>query len=194
MSLVITHARALDARGEQEDAWAHVDGGYIVETGTGRGPAAGTVIDAHGAWLTPGFIDLHAHGGGGSSFEGGAEAISDALAVHRAHGTTRSVISLVANPVGDLVRALDQVAELADLDPLVLGSHLEGPFLAPTRAGAHNSSHLRAPAPEDIQQLLRAARGTLRQVTVAPELPGALEAIDSFVAAGVVVAVGHTEP
>jgi N-acetylglucosamine-6-phosphate deacetylase len=113
--------------------------------------------------------------------------------VHRAHGTTRSVLSLVANPVGALEASLAAIADLTERDPLVLGSHLEGPFLAPARKGAHNPDFLASPAPATVERLAAAARGTLRQVTLAPELPGALDAVGALAAAGAVVAVGHTE-
>ncbi|WP_290806639.1 N-acetylglucosamine-6-phosphate deacetylase [Herbiconiux sp.] len=151
------------------------------------------VVDAAGGWLTPGFIDLHGHGGGGFAFDDGADAIRSALAEHRAHGTTRSVISLVANPPHVLAASLDAIARLAADDPTVLGAHLEGPFLAPSRKGAHNPDFLGVPTRHVLKQLLEASEGRLVQVTIAPELPGALEAIDTFVASGVVVAVGHTD-
>jgi len=160
-------------------------------------PASGDdeveVVDAAGLWLTPGFIDLHGHGGGGFAFDDGADAIRSALAVHRAHGTTRSVISLVANPPHVLAASLDAIARLAADDPTVLGAHLEGPFLAPSRKGAHNPDFLGVPTRHVLRQLLEASEGRLVQVTIAPELPGALEAIDTFVASGVIVAVGHTD-
>jgi N-acetylglucosamine-6-phosphate deacetylase len=196
---VIVHgARKCDVDGEADLFWVVFDGDRISAAGHGTGWAehvsAGTdVVDAAGAILTPGFIDLHGHGGGGYSFDDGAEAIGRALAVHRAHGTTRSVLSLVANPVVTLERSLAAIADIAERDPLVLGSHLEGPFLAPGRKGAHNPDFLISPSAVVTAQLAAAARGTLRQVTIAPELPGALEAIAAFADAGVVVAVGHTE-
>ncbi|HEX9043293.1 MAG TPA: N-acetylglucosamine-6-phosphate deacetylase [Trebonia sp.] len=196
---VIVHsARKCDVDGEAADSWLVFDGDRIAAAGTGAGWAAhavagAAVTDAAGGLLTPGFIDLHGHGGGGASFDDGAGAIGRALAVHRAHGTTRSVLSLVANPVGALERSLTVIADLAERDPLVLGSHLEGPFLAPSRKGAHNPDFLSAPSPAAVERLVAAARGTLRQVTLAPELPGALDAIGALTAAGAVVAVGHTE-
>jgi N-acetylglucosamine-6-phosphate deacetylase len=196
---VIVHgARKCDVGGEADGFWVVFDGDRITATGSGAGWAAhagaGTdVVDAAGAVLTPGFIDLHGHGGGGFSFDDGADAIGRALAVHRAHGTTRSVLSLVANPVGALERSLTVIADITHRDPLVLGSHLEGPFLAPGRRGAHNPDFLAGPARAVVERLVAAARGTLRQVTIAPELPGALDAIPALAQAGVVVAVGHTE-
>ena len=202
---VIVHgARKCDVDGEADGFWVVFDGDRITATGDGTGWAAhagraADVVDAAGAVLTPGFIDLHAHGGGGFSFDdaasgdGSADALCHALAVHRAHGTTRSVLSLVANPVAALERSLAAIADLAERDPLVLGSHLEGPFLAPGRRGAHNPDFLISPSPSVTGRLAAAARGTLRQVTIAPELPGALDATAALAEAGVVVAVGHTE-
>ena len=196
---VIVHgARKCDVDGEADRFWVVFDGDRITVAGHGTGWAehlspGADVVDAVGAVLTPGFIDLHGHGGAGYSFDDGAEAIERALAVHRAHGTTRSVLSLVANPVETLERSLAAIAGIAQRDPLVLGSHLEGPFLAPGRKGAHNPDFLINPSAAVTEQLAAAARGTLRQVTIAPELPGALEAIAALADAGVVVAVGHTE-
>jgi N-acetylglucosamine-6-phosphate deacetylase len=196
--VVVHGARKCDADGEAGDFWAVFDGDRITAAGTGADwavHAAGCaeVTDAAGGLLTPGFIDLHGHGGGGASFDDGTEAIERALAVHRAHGTTRSVLSLVANPAAVLEASLTAIADLAQRDPLVLGSHLEGPFLAASRKGAHNPDFLAAPTPAAVERLVAAARGTLRQITLAPELPGALDAIPVLTAQGVVVAVGHTE-
>ncbi len=190
MSTVFEHARKLDAHGEVDDFWMLVDGDTITATGHGAGPEADLRVDVGGQWLVPGFIDLHCHGAGGFSFDDGAAAIASALAVHRAHGTTRSLISLVANPLSVLKDSLATIAGLSD--PLVLGAHLEGPFLEAEHRGAHNRDYLREPLPSDVAELLNAAAGTLRQITLAPDLPNALEAIEVLVEAGVTVAVGHT--
>ncbi|AYG02892.1 N-acetylglucosamine-6-phosphate deacetylase [Gryllotalpicola protaetiae] len=196
--LVVHSARKIDAAGEIDGFWFAAYAGTITATGSGEGwrtraSATSSVVDAHGRHLVPGFVDLHGHGAGGFAFDDGAYAISKALAVHRAHGTTRSVISLVANPVDELSESLTAVADLVAEDELVLGSHLEGPFLAAERKGAHNPEFLIDPSPAAVERLIAAARGTLRQITLAIERENALEAIDVFVEAGVQVAVGHTE-
>ena len=101
---IVTNARLLDADGPRE-GWLILHGDRIAATGlTGRDaqPATTIVLDLHGRTVTPGFIDLHGHGGGGASYDNGADEIATALAVHRAHGRTRSVISLVANPLVDV--------------------------------------------------------------------------------------------
>lgn len=197
--LLIHSATKVDVDGQQDAFWLHAVDGVIRSTGTGDEwrsiPVGddGSVHDARGGHLTPGFIDLHVHGGGGSSFDDGREAIGRALAVHRAHGTTRTLISLVSNPVDALVASLEGIADLVAEDPLVLGAHLEGPFLSVDKKGAHDPGALIEPSPAVVERLIDASRGTLRQITIAPELPNALEAIQVLVEAGVVVAVGHTD-
>ena len=102
------------------------------------------------------------------------------------------MISLVANPVETLRQNLATIADLCDADPLLLGAHLEGPFLESEHRGAHNPAYLQDPQPAVVAELLEAARGCIRHMTVAPDLPNAMETIEILVEAGVVVAVGHT--
>ncbi|MEF2976180.1 N-acetylglucosamine-6-phosphate deacetylase [Subtercola sp. YIM 133946] len=198
MSVVIHGATKIDADGIVDDFWIAFSPQAILATGTGNGwygwgtaPGA-TVVDATGRVATPGFIDVHAHGGGGHAFDDGPGEITAALATHRRRGTTRSVISLVTNPLDALHASLAAVADLIERDPLVLGSHLEGPYLSPENRGAHHPDHLRTPDAAQIADLVDAARGTLLQLTLAPELPGALDAIEQLTGDGVVAAVGHT--
>lgn len=195
MTTVIHSVRLVDDETITDDAWVAFTDGMVSASGTGsdwrRMPVADD-IDGRGRHLTPGFIDLHGHGGGGVSYDDGAEAIAHARAVHRAHGTTRAVVSLVTASLDDLCSRVAVVAEVSDHDPTVLGSHLEGPFLDPARKGAHTERLLRDPDAASIGRLLQAGRGTIRQVTLAPELPGATDAIRQLVESGVVAAVGHT--
>lgn len=193
VTLLLHSALLTDERGEQPDGWVLIEGDTIAAVGAGEAPDADERVDLAGARVVPGFVDIHGHGGGGHSYDDGGAELAAALATHRALGTTRSVISLVANPLASLRSNLAEIAELAATDPLVLGSHLEGPFLAPGKRGAHHVDYLRDPDPIAVEELIDAAAGTLRQITIAPELPGADEAIDAFVSAGVRVAVGHTE-
>jgi len=186
-------AQAVDARGTTTDAWVLIEADGIRAVGAGRtAPEADRMLDLGDATLLPGFVDLHVHGGAGGSHDDGADGIRAAVALHRRHGTTRSVLSLVANPVPDLVRSLGAIRAAMAADPTVVGAHLEGPFLSPHAAGAHAHEHLVDPTPARIEALLEAGEGVLRQVTIAPELDGALDAIRRLVAHGVVAAVGHT--
>ncbi|TPW74661.1 N-acetylglucosamine-6-phosphate deacetylase [Schumannella soli] len=195
MSVLLHSGRRVDARGEVDDAWLLLEGERITRTGRGvsSAPYADESIDLDGARILPGFVDIHGHGGGAAAYDAGGEELERALAAHRPHGTSRQVVSLVANPLEQLERSLRGIAELSRRDPRVLGAHLEGPFLSPDHKGAHNPEFLIEPSADAVGRLLAAADGTLRQITIAPELPGALEAITRFSAEGVAVAVGHTD-
>lgn len=195
MTTVIHSVRLIDDGAVTPDAWIAFADGLVQATGTGEAwrelPAA-DVIDGHGAHLAPGFVDIHGHGGAGASFDDGVEAIRTARAMHLAHGTTRAVVSLVTASIDDLARRVAVVADLVERDATILGSHLEGPFLDVAHKGAHTESLLRPADAASVARLVDAGRGTVRQVTLAPELPGGLDATAQFVAAGVAVAVGHT--
>ncbi|WP_394552877.1 N-acetylglucosamine-6-phosphate deacetylase [Agromyces sp. MMS24-JH15] len=210
---VIHSARLVDVDGIVDDAWVRFEGDRVAARGTGDGwredaptgtdsttgtdapttpPGPVDVVDAAGRTLAPGFIDLHVHGAGGAAVEGGAAAIDTLLAVHSAHGTTRSVLSLVSAPVDVLAGRLATIAEASRRDPRVLGAHLEGPFLDDGFRGAHDPAALRTADAAAVDALLEASEGELRQITIAPEHPGATDAIRRFAAAGAAVAVGHT--
>jgi N-acetylglucosamine-6-phosphate deacetylase len=202
MSTCIHSVRLVDAGRKVEDAWVRFEGGRVAAVGIGESWRRfaqphdeiidGTEAAGPGAVLTPGFIDIHGHGGGGASYDDGPDAIRTARALHRAHGTTRAVISLVTAPLEMLEQRAAMVADLTETDPDVLGSHLEGPFLDPEHKGAHDEALLCAPQPVQVDRLLESGRGTIRQVTLAPELPGGLHAIRAVVAAGAAAAIGHT--
>ena len=200
MTVHVIHSARLVSEGRTaRNAWVLFDGDRVGATGTGddwvaavAGAPDAVVTDADGGWLTPGFIDLHGHGGGGAAFDDGRDAIRTALDLHQRHGTTRFVVSLVTATVAQLAERVAAVAALAAEDPRVLGSHLEGPFLDVAHKGAHDPALLRSATPPDIDLLLEAAQGTLCQITLAPELPGGMAAVRAFADAGVAVAVGHT--
>jgi len=194
---VIHSARLVSGHDTVTDAWVRFEGDRVAARGLGDAwrdglPVEASATDAAGRTLVPGFIDVHCHGAGGASVEEGPEAIERVLAVHTAHGTTRSVLSLVTAPVEVLAEQLGVIASVAAVDPRVLGAHLEGPFLDHEFRGAHDPLELRAADAASVERLLDASGGMLRQITLAPERPGATEAIARFVDAGVAVAVGHT--
>lgn len=183
---VLTPARVL------APGWVHVDGDRIVEVGSGVPPGAPD-LSLPGATVVPGYVDTHVHGGGGASFDGGdPDASATAVRAHLAHGTTTMVASLVTDGPSALDASVRALADLVD-DGLLAGIHLEGPWLSPRHAGAHDPALLADPGPEAVAGLLEAGRGHVRMVTLAPELAGGLDAIRRLTDAGVAAAVGHTD-
>ncbi|MEV6600582.1 N-acetylglucosamine-6-phosphate deacetylase [Actinoplanes sp. NPDC051346] len=160
------------------------------------GPTILTVAehaDAGDDVIIPGFVDLHCHGGGGHTFtRGDAGDAAKAAAFHLRHGTTTMLASLVSSPY-ELMR--DATAAYLPLVSrgVIAGIHFEGPYLSAARCGAQNPEFLRDPSLEELGALVALAAGAIRMVTIAPELPGALDAIRYLAAHDVVAALGHTD-
>lgn len=198
---VFAGGRVLTPDGVVEPGWVAVTNGLITGCGEGPPPDVGpSVVDLAGRWLVPGFVDLHVHGGGGHTVTAGDPAdAAAAMAFHRRHGTTTSLLSLVTGPVDALEAAIGRLAGLVEADRspdgspgAIAGIHLEGPFLSRLACGAHDPDRLRAPDLDVVARLVDAGRGTVRMVTLAPELDGALAAIEHLVGRAVIAAVGHT--
>ena len=189
--------RVVTPEGVLSDAWVQLDGGRVVATASARPDRDTPVVDLQGAWLLPGYIDLHMHGGGGHSVSDSLHAMEQAVGFHRSHGTTGTLVSLVTAPEEALSEQLRWARELAQRGPTrhghVLGSHLEGPFLSPRRCGAQNEAHMLAPDQGLLERLWSVAGDTLRMVTLAPELPGALPLIEGLSQGGVIAAMGHSD-
>ena len=170
--------------------------GVIATIGKGPPPRPPDVRLDSGV-LVPGFVDLQVNGYFGAEFEAVRPGEWRMIAARLPEtGTTAFMPTFVTAPVPQLASALGQAARLAS-EPApgarVLGVHLEGPFISPLWAGAHNKDWVTDPAPEAISELLDAAGGILKIVTLAPELPGALDAITRLTEAGVVVSIGHSD-
>ncbi|MDX1888841.1 N-acetylglucosamine-6-phosphate deacetylase [Mycolicibacterium sp. 050158] len=190
--MLLTAATVLTGRESLRPGWIEMSDGGVTAVGAGAPPRAPDhALGA--ATVVPGFVDTHLHGGAGANFSTAVHSETvTAVGLHRRHGSTGLVASLVTADPDELLR---QVGELAgDVRAgLIDGIHLEGPWLSTSRCGAHRPDLMRDPDPDEIDRLLDAASGAIRMVTIAPERDGALAAIRQLVAAGVVVAVGHTE-
>src|SRR6476469_137024 len=162
-----------------------------VTAGDGPPPGAGAAERVSGTML-PAYVDLHCHGGGGTAFTDlRDDAAAAAAEHHHAHGSTSLLASLVPMSQRDLERGVAMLAELAD-DGLVDGIHLEGPWLAEARCGAHDPTLLRDPSLAEVERLIELGRGHLRQVTLAPERAHGLDLVRWLTTAGIHAAIGHT--
>ena len=188
--MLLTAATVLTGTEVLRPGWLEVDGGVITAVGAGE-PARPADHDLGATTVVPGFVDTHVHGGGGGSFSH-PDQIAAAVDLHRRHGTTTLVASLVTESPDDLLRQVRDLAEHVRAGEIA-GIHLEGPWLAAERCGAHDPGLLRDPDPTELDRVLSAGGGTIRMVTLAPERAGGLEAVRRVVDAGAVAAVGHTE-
>ncbi|MBE3573474.1 MAG: N-acetylglucosamine-6-phosphate deacetylase [Moorella humiferrea] len=162
---------------------------------TGRGHR-GTIVDVSGRYVCPGFIDLHVHGGGGHGFDWQQpwSEWEQVARVHAAHGVTSLLATVpVPHDAHLLYEFRREMAGKRLAGSTIFGLHLEGPYLSPVRRGCWPESSLRLPWPDNCRALLEAAGHALKIITMAPELPGAMECISLLKAAGVVVAMGHTD-
>jgi N-acetylglucosamine-6-phosphate deacetylase len=207
MQPIVIHAdRAFTPFEEIPDALVVIQGSKIAAVGR-KGkvdlPRGAREIAASGRTVVPGFVDVHIHGAGGHDvMEGTREALEIFTATVAAHGTT----SLVATTVtASEKETRDSIAGIAhfilntsqyparELSAEILGIHFEGPFISPARRGVHPAKWIVPPSPELLAQLLKEARGTAQILTLAPEIPGALELISKARQAGLVVSLGHTD-
>ncbi len=178
------------------DVLVRIDGERIagvtpVEPGT-EPPREAVGAERVTGTMLPAYVDLHCHGGGGSAFTDlDDEAAASAARHHHAHGSTSLLASLVTMSLRDLERGVAMLAELCD-DGLVDGIHLEGPWLAEARCGAHDPALLRDPSLAEVERLLALGRGHVRQVTLAPERDRGLDLVRWLTTAGVHAAIGHT--
>jgi N-acetylglucosamine-6-phosphate deacetylase len=187
----MTSAQALSGTILTPTGWVHgsieFDSRIIaIRGGPIRAPGAEPVI-------LPGFVDLHVHGGDGADFMDGGDGADTAARLHARHGTTSLLATTVTAPRAELERALGELGprlrQRAPGAARVLGVHLEGPFVNPDKLGAQ-PAHARTGTLEEVQALDSLAR--VRVVTLAPELPGALELVRALARAGVTVQLGHT--
>lgn len=172
--------------------WLQTTGRQILACGAGAAPRPAD-SDFPNSIVVPGFIDMHVHGGGGGSYaNGNLQEVARAAAFHLRHGTTTTLASLVTAAPAQLVDAVRELAE-ATHRGIVAGIHLEGPWLSTAQCGAHDRTQIRDPDLAEIDAVLAASGGAIRMVTLAPERPGSAAAIQRFLDADVVVAVGHTD-
>ena len=190
--MIVTAAQVVTPARILAPGWLLLVADRIADLGEGPPPCSPD-LDLGDAVVVPGFVDLHVHGGGGASFDAGtADAAAVVADAHLAHGTTSMAASLVTDTPDRMTAAVRELGLLVQ-DGRLAGIHLEGPWLSPQRSGAHQPGSLAHPDPASVDTLLTAGNGAVRMVTLAPELPGGVDAVRRLDDAGVLAAVGHTD-
>ena len=205
MRTIFTAKRLYSPYDEILDPLVHVEDGKISKVSWRSAesvPANANVVDFADAAIAPGFLDIHIHGGAGIDVMRAAASEMPRLNKFLAsHGVTGYFPSTVAAPMDQTCIALGRLAdaiestESSDSGPEAhpLGIHLEGPFLSHKRRGVHPPEYLLPPTLENFDRLWQAARGHVRMITIAPELPGALDVIREAARRGVCVSIGHSD-
>jgi N-acetylglucosamine-6-phosphate deacetylase len=171
------------------------DGGRIVALGDAL-PASGAVVDLRGHYLSPGFVELHVHGGDGADFmDGTAEAFRTVCRCHARHGTTSLTPTSTVATFADYLKFLKLCDELRDAQTggaRILGGHLYGPYFHPPAKGCHPSLEFLRPNVERDDELLEFAGRGLVTLTIAPETPGTERLAREAADRGLLVTAGHS--
>lgn len=191
--MILTNGRLILADGVR-DGWEVVcDGAKISEVREAQHHRAADAIDLGGNYLAPGFIDLHVHGAlGRDTMEASVEAFRTICQYHGSGGTTSLLLTTATAPMPEIVRVLDAVRTSRGELPQITGVHVEGPFISRERAGAQRKEFIRDPDAASVEQLLEHA-DVMRRVTLAPELPGAIGAIERLRGRKIEVSGGHSD-
>ena len=151
------------------------------------------IVDLDGNYLAPGFIDLHVHGAiGRDTMEASAEAFRAICDFHSSGGTTSLLLTTATAPLDAIVDVVKAVRDCRSSIPQIAGVHIEGPFISKAKCGAQRAEFIQDPSPVAVRRLLEHA-DVIKRITIAPELPGALEAIENFRVRKVSVSGGHSD-
>lgn len=189
----IVHAKILLPCGCWTDGTCAFENGVLCYVGKEPLKNTQTILDAQGAYLLPGFIDLHCHGGMGYDFmDATPKQMEEIAQFHLRHGTTTLVASTMTDTWESLYEALNRTAVLIKSDTSIHGVHLEGPWLNPNQCGAQDMQKMDTP---DISRLqdLKEKYPFIERISVAPELPGGMEVGRLGAQMGIVMSVAHTD-
>lgn len=186
---------------EIENPVVVIEDGYVLSVSSRaatRMPENAHYLDFADAILAPGFIDIHVHGGAGHDvMQPGEDALANMECHFARHGVTSYCPTTVTAPLDRTLESLVRLALSRKLDrdssrARPLGVHLEGPFISHAKRGVHPVEHLLDPSPELFRKLWDAAEGGVSVMTIAPEIPGAVETIHAAALLGVCVSLGHS--
>ena len=190
--MIFTNARLIFPDGVREGLELAVEEGKISAIREQTQARGEEIVDLGGNYLSPGFIDLHVHGAlGRDAMEASAEAFGAICDFHARGGTTSLLLTTTTAPIDRLVEVLGAVRDCRSSISAIAGVHVEGPFISKAKCGAQRAEFIQDPSLNRVQQLLEHA-DVIKRITIAPELPGALEAIRNFHTHAISVSGGHS--
>lgn len=191
--MILTNARLILPDGIRDGLEVVAAEGKITAIREQTHPRPKDVIDLHGNYLAPGFVDLHVHGAlGRDTMDASGEAFRSICNFHASGGTTLLLLTTATAPMDKLVEVLNAVRDCRSSNDAIAGVHVEGPFISKAKCGAQRAEFIQEPSQMAVQQLLDYA-DVIKRVTIAPELPGALEAIEDFHDHEISVSGGHSD-
>ena len=191
--MIFSNARLIFSDGIRDGLELVVEEGKITAAREPTGARGRDVINLGGNYLAPGFVDLHVHGAlGRDTMEASEEAFRAVCNFHASGGTTSLLLTTATAPIDNLIGALNAIRTCRSSIKQIAGVHVEGPFISKAKCGAQCAELIQDPLPAAVQQLLEHA-DMIKRVTIAPELPGALEAIEIFYERGISVSGGHSD-
>ena len=191
--MIFTNARLIFSDGIRDRLELVANEGKIAAIREQTRARGKDVIDLGGNYLAPGFVDLHVHGAvGRDTMEASAEAFRAICGFHATGGTTSLLLTTATAPMDNLIAVLNAVQSCRSSISGIAGVHVEGPFISKAKCGAQRVDLVQDPLPVAIRPLLEHP-DVIRRVTIAPELPGALEAIENFHGHGISVSGGHSD-
>jgi N-acetylglucosamine-6-phosphate deacetylase len=191
--MIFTNARLIFPDGVRDGLEVVAREGKIVGIREQTQARGEEIVDLSGNYLAPGFIDLHVHGAlSRDTMEASAEAFRAVCDFHASGGTTSLLLTTTTAPIDKLVEVLGAVRDCRSSISAIVGVHVEGPFISKAKRGAQCVEFIQDPSPARVQQLLEHA-DVIKRVTIAPELPRALEAIENFHKHGISVSGGHSD-
>ena len=166
--------------------------GKIAEIRQQTNTPADDVANLDGNYLAPGFVDLHVHGAiGRDTMEASAEAFRAICGYHASGGTTSLLLTTATAPIDTIIDVLSAVRDFQSSITQIAGVHVEGPFISKAKCGAQRAEFIQNPTPDAVARILEYA-DVIKRITIAPELPGALEAIEKFHTREISVSGGHS--
>jgi N-acetylglucosamine-6-phosphate deacetylase len=190
--MIFTNARLIFPGGIRDGLELVVENGKISAIDTHTHKQGKEIADLRGNYLAPGFIDLHVHGAlGRDTMEASAEAFRAICDYHATGGTTSLLLTTATAPLHSITDVLSVVRDSRRSIKQLVGVHVEGPFISKAKCGAQRADFIQNPSRASVQQLLEHA-DVIKRITIAPELPGALEAVENFYTHGISVSGGHS--